>query len=188
MSHNNLASLTTVIGLTINGVGLIFVATQVVLARRQINDNLKRSIEEADRVKRQATVEFYMATMKKVGEWRSKLPADWDKRAIDAYVRNAYRRRHEDKIRVLANYLQYYEALSVAVLSDVYDKRIIDSIAGSRIMNIAENYAGFFVARRKEVGADTAYRNLEQLGYAIREFRKSPGYRGLAWRDAGRLG
>src|SRR5690348_14691929 len=111
----------TVIGLAINGVALIFVGTQVVFARRQLRHNLDRSAKEADRVKRQATIESYMATMQRVGEWRSVLPDDWDKPAIDAYIKSAYSRKDKDrhKIKVLANYLQYYEALAVAVLSGV---------------------------------------------------------------------
>jgi hypothetical protein len=180
MSNNSLAIHTTIIGLVINGVGLIFVATQVVLARRQLRHNLNLSVKEAERVKRQATIESYMATIQRVAEWRSVLPDDWDREAIDAYVRGAYRPRRKGKVKVLANYLQYYEALSVAVLSGIYDRDIIDSIAGSRIINIAENYGNFFTVRRKEVGADTAYRNLELLACQLRELRGSVGYRHVA--------
>lgn len=180
MSNNGLALLTTMIGLIINGVGLIFVATQVALARRQFRHNLDLSTKEAERVRRQATIESYMATMQRVAEWRSLLPDDWDRSAIDIYVRDAYRPRGKDKARVLANYLQYYEALSVAVLSGIYDRKTIDAIGGSRIINIAENYEAFFAKRRKEVGAGTAYENLELLARQLRELRESAGYRHIA--------
>jgi hypothetical protein len=180
MSNNSPVIFTTVIGLAINGVGLIFIATQVVLARRQLRHNLSLSSKEAERVKRQATIESYMATMQRVGEWRSMLPDEWDRQAIDAYIRDSYRPRGKDKVKVLANFLQYYEALSVAVLSGIYDRDIIDSIGGARIINIAENYETFFTKRRKEVGADTAYRNLELLARQLRELRSTVGYRHVA--------
>lgn len=179
MSNNSLIIFTTITGLVING-GLMFVATQVVLARRQLRHNLTLSVKEAERVKRQATIESYMATMRRVAEWRSLLPDDWDQQAIDAYVRDAYRPRSKDKVKVLANYLQYYEALSVAVLSGIYDRDIIDSIGGSRIINIADNYQKFFARRRTEVGAGTAYQNLELLAHQLRELRHSAGYRHVA--------
>lgn len=177
---NSLTFFTTIVGLAINGIGLIFVAVQVVLARRQLRLNLNQSVKEAERVKCQATIESYMATMQRVSEWRAVLPDDWDRHAIDAYVTDAYRSRNKDKKRVLANYLQYYEALSVAVLSGIYDLDVIDSIGGSRIINIAENYQAFFAKRRKEVGADTAYRNIENLAKELSALRNSDGYQNVA--------
>jgi hypothetical protein len=177
---NNLAILTTIIGLIINGVGLIFIATQVAVARQELRHNLILSAREAERVKRQATIESYMATMQRVAEWRSVLPDDWDQPAIEAYTRRACRPGGKAKARVLANYLQYYEALSVAVLSGIYDRDAIDAIGGSRIINIADNYQTFFTKRRREVGANTAYRNIEELARQLREHRRSIGYRHIA--------
>jgi hypothetical protein len=153
---DTLAATTTIIGLAINAAGLVFVATQVVLARRQLQDNIDLSAKEALRVKRQATVDFYMTTMQKVSEWRSILPGDWDRSGIDAYLSSAYGRDGRAKIEILASYLQYFEALAVAVRFDIHDLSVLDLIAGSRIMNICENYRSFFVNRRKEVGVELA--------------------------------
>lgn len=157
----------TIIGLAINGLGLAFVAVQVVLARQQIRDGLEQSKREAGRLQRQSTIDFYMATAEKVSEWRAVLPNDWDKEAIDQYVNSAYRKKDSSKLQTLASYLGFFESLAVAVRSDIYDLAVLDQIAGSRIMNIAQNYQEFFVKRRIEVGADTAYRSLEWLGGEI---------------------
>ena len=173
---NTLAVLTTIIGLAINGAGLVFVATQVVLARRQLRDNLVLSSRETLRVKRQATVDFYMATMQKVGEWRSALPDDWDTRKIDVYVHSAYRLGGKGRRLTLANYLAYFETLAVAIRAGIYDLAVFDSIAGSRIINICDNYHKFFLARRREVGSDLAYINLEWLAAELRGLRASPDY------------
>jgi hypothetical protein len=177
MTDNNaLAAWTTMVGLVINGLGLIFVATQVVLARRQLQDNLAQSSKEALRIKRQATIDFYMSTLQKVSEWRSILPDEWDKQKIDAYIHTAYSRKGRVKTLILASYLGYFEALAVAIRAEIYDLAVLDSIAGSRIINICENYQAFFVMRRKEVGTELAYRNLEWLGDEIRKLRASLEY------------
>lgn len=48
---NTLAVSTTIIGLAINGIGLIFIAIQVVLARRQLRENNELSTRENLRLK-----------------------------------------------------------------------------------------------------------------------------------------
>ena len=55
---------TTIIGLVINGIGLVFIAVQVVLARRQLRDNNELSAKENLRIKCQATIDFYMGTVR----------------------------------------------------------------------------------------------------------------------------
>ena len=176
MLDNTLTIYATITGLVLNGAGLVFVATQVVLARQQLRHNLAQSVEEAKRIKRQATIEFYMATMAKVNEWRSILPGDWDRPRIDAFTREVYGRKGAGKMLILATYLAYFEALAVAVRGNVYDLAVLDAIAGSRILNICQNYQVFFERRRKEVGSDLAYHNLEWLGREIQRVRTSPGY------------
>jgi hypothetical protein len=79
-----------------------------------------------------------MTTMQKVSEWRSILPDDWDRPGIDAYLSSAYGRDGRAKIEILASYLQYFKAMAVAVRFDIHDLSVLDSIAGSRIMNICE--------------------------------------------------
>jgi hypothetical protein len=163
----------TIIGLVINGTGLIFVATQVVLARRQLVHLQKVTEAEVMRSKRQATIEFYMATVQQIGEWRAVLPDDWNKTAINDFVKRAYDSTDSEKLHHLARYLGFFEALAATVLANIYDLAVLDSIAGSRIINIAENYRPFFERRRIEVGADSAYRKLEWLGNRLRDLRNS---------------
>ena len=171
---NTLAAWTTIIGLVINGIGLVFIAVQVVLARRQLRENNDLSTKENLRIKRQATIDFYMATVEKVAAWRSILPDDWDGPGIDTYTKSLYSgRRDKEKMLVLAGYLAFWEALAVAIRAGIYDLAVFNSIAGSRILNICDNYRNFFVARRKEVGSDQAYVNLEWLAAELRTFRAS---------------
>jgi hypothetical protein len=174
---NSLAVSTTIIGLVINGIGLVFIAVQVVLARRQLRDNNELSAKENLRIKRQATIDFYMGTVEKVAGWRSVLPDDWDRPQIDAYTESLYSgQRDKEKMLILANYLAFWEALAVAIRAGIYDLAVFDSIAGSRILNICDNYQKFFAARREEVGTRLAYVNLEWLAAELRTFRSAPDY------------
>jgi hypothetical protein len=174
---SSLAVSTTIIGLVINGIGLVFIAVQVVLARRQLRDNNDLSTKENLRIKRQATIDFYMATVEKVSAWRSILPDDWDGPGIDAYTKSLYSgQRDKEKMLALASYLGFWETLAVAIRAGIYDLAVFDSIAGSRILNMCENYQAFFVLRRKEVGTDLAYVNLEWLGAELRIFRATNDY------------
>ena len=71
--------------------------------------------------------------------WRSTLPDDWDEIGISAYTTSAYEHREKGKLLTAASYLAYFEALAVAVRSGIYDLATLDLIAGSRVINIAEN-------------------------------------------------
>ena len=171
MSQNALTITLTVIGLTLNAAGLAFVATQVALARRQL-EHLQRVTEaEVARGKRQAAIDFYMGAAPRIAAWRKALPNDWDKPAIEKFVRAALADPDHPALQDLAAYLGFFEALAVSVSSDVYDLAVLDAIAGSRICNIATNYRTFFEHRRREAKADSAYRELEWLCRRIQELR-----------------
>ena len=53
----------TLIGLSFTALGSVFVAAQVLLARRRLSDNLTLAEREANRLKRQSTIDFYMSTI-----------------------------------------------------------------------------------------------------------------------------
>jgi hypothetical protein len=119
-----------------------------------------------------------MATIKQINEWRDKLPDDWDGEAIEQLTEEAYRDANHEKLKLIAAYLGFFEALAVAVRQGVYDLKVLDGIAGSRLMNIGTNYQPFFARRRHEVGAQSAYRNLEWLSEEISRLpsrRQTPG-------------
>jgi hypothetical protein len=157
----------TIVGLIINGIGIIFVAAQVALGRRQIEQGEVKSESERVRAKKQATIDFYMSTVRQVNHWREILPDDWDDSAINSMVETAYSFRDRIILLRIAEYLGFFEALATAVRHDVYDIEVLASIAGSRILNIAQGYHPFFVRRRIEVGTSLAYEHLEWLASQI---------------------
>lgn len=171
MSDSAWVLATSAIGIAINGFGLVFVATQVALARRQIRIGVDQSQKEDLRLRRQSTIDFYMATLDRVSQWRAALPDDWDKTSIHAYTDKAYKRGGEGARKLLASYLGYLEGLAVAIRSGIYDMETLNSIAGSRIINVSDNYQAFFDRRREEAGTNHAYENIEWLAAQLRELR-----------------
>jgi hypothetical protein len=160
-------------GVLINAIGLAFVAIQVILARRQLLHAQRVNEVETARMKRQATIDFYMTTVEQRTGWRSILPDDWDAAAIEQFIKSAYTEQGPRKLQVIVDYLGYFEALAVAVASDVYDIETLDSIAGSRIRRIATNYKPFFERARVAANAPSLYVELEWLGEQLETLRAS---------------
>lgn len=151
-------------------------ARQVRLAKEQIQHLQTTTAEEDQRRKRQATIDFYMATAKQVAEWREQLPDDWDSVGIGRVVTEAYDtrnrraiRRNQRTKRLIASYLGFFETIAVAEKMNIYELETLDAIAGSRLINISTNYGLFFKKRREEVGTASAYEHVERLGQKISE-------------------
>jgi hypothetical protein len=115
----------TIVGLIINGIGIIFVAAQVALGRRQIEQGEVKSESERVRAKKQATIDFYMSTVRQVNHWREILPDDWDDSAINSMVETAYSFRDRIILLRIAEYLGFFEAPATAVRHDVYDIEVL---------------------------------------------------------------
>jgi hypothetical protein len=165
------------VGILANGIGLIFVASQVRLARRQFR--LSQEAQRADiiRRKRQSTVDFYMQTIDLRSKWKSVLPDDWEELEVHKFIHSAFKASNGDKLQYINDYLSYFETLAVATGADVYDLEMLDSIAGTRITSIAENYKPFFQLIRNRTGKLSLYVELESLGEKLRVIRtRTPSY------------
>ncbi len=177
MSGESPASLVGMIGLALNAAGLGFVAVQVILARRELRNSQEINNAEIVRRKRQSTIDFYMTTVEQRARWKETLPDDWDESAIEQFIRTAFKKRDRVKLRCLADYFGYFEALAVAVAADVYDLEIIDSLAGARIIHIAQHYKEYFERVREATGVDDLYVELEWLARSLQDLRSaSPSY------------
>ena len=164
-------------GLLANGIGLVFVASQVVLARRQFRHSQEAQHAETIRRKRQSTVDFYMTTVDVRTKWKAVLPDDWEEEKIRKFIHSAYRSRDRTKLQCITDYVSYFETLAVAVAAEVYDLEILDSIAGTRITSIAKNYRPFFERVRSMTGKPSLYVELESLGEKLQAMRASrPNY------------
>src|SRR5262249_13445648 len=158
-------------GLLVNGIGLAFVASQVVLARRQFQHAQKANQTEIIRQKRQSTIDFYMMTIEQRTEWKTILPDDWDEAAIHKFIDAAYKSEENATLRHISDYLGYFETLAVAVSAEIYDLEILDSLAGSRIQSLAKNYEPYFTQVRRLTGRPSLFVELESLGKKLQEIR-----------------
>lgn len=160
-----------VTGLLINGIGLSFVAVQVILARRQVLHSQRTSEAENTRRKREATIDFYMDTVKHRSKWTAVLPDDWSEEEIHEFIKTAYQTSDAEKLKCMIDYLGYFETLAVAVSAGVYDLETLDSLAGTRIRRIAANYQPYFAEVRRATGVKAMYVELEWLADRLAETR-----------------
>lgn len=163
------AALIGIIGLLINAAGLAFVATQVVLARRQLQHGQQIRDDEILRGKRQATIDFYMESVEQRRHWASVLPDDMNAQAVAEFVEAAFESDDKVKLQHITNYLGFFEALAVAVAADVYDLEILDSMDGSTIRKVAANYRPYFERARQIHDAPAFFTELEWLGRQLQE-------------------
>jgi hypothetical protein len=105
-----------------------------------------------------------MGTVGQRAQWRSTLPDDLDADAVKKFIDDAYLADDATKLQTLRSYLGFFEALAVAVASEVYDIRILDSMDGTRIRRIAANYKPYFERARSAANAPSLYAELEWLG------------------------
>ena len=184
MSSSTLETIISIVGLIINGIGLAFIGVQVVFARRQIRQAQEISQTENTRLKRQSTVDFYMTTVQQRSNWKSILPDDWDHEKIRKFIDGTLQKRDEDKLRCIADYLGYFEALAVAVGAGIYDLEVLHSMAGARIINIAKNYQPYYLHARNSTGVLDLYTELEWLSGKLEEINSNmPDYVIFANRD-----
>jgi hypothetical protein len=184
MAGLSTTALLGVAGLLINGLGLGFVAIQVVLARRQLQHAQNVNQTEVTRGKRQSTIDFYMTTVEIRTKWKAVLPDDWETAAIHEFIEAAYASNDKAMLGCIVDYLGYFEALAVAIASEVYDLQILDSIAGTRIRSIARNYKPYFERARVVNGVPSLYVELEWLGERLEALRSAaPTYVLFAHRE-----
>jgi hypothetical protein len=158
-------------GIIVNTVGLAFVAVQVALARRQISESQKIASNEHSRLRRQGTVDFYMATVEHRSRWRAILPEDWNQQAITVFLADAFEPGNQAKLDALTDYFGYLEGLAVAVAAGVYDLDTVDAVFGDRLMAVARNYRPFFEESRLRRGVPALYVEFEWLADKLRTLR-----------------
>lgn len=179
-----IAALIGAIGLLINAAGLAFVATQVVLARRQLQHGQQIRDDEILRGKRQATIDFYMGSVEQRRYWASVLPDVMNAPAVAEFIEAAFESDDTVKHQHISDYLSFFEALAVAVAGDVYDLEILDSMGGTVIRKTAANYRPYFERLRQIHNAPAFYTELEWLGRQLEELNgDSSAYVLLAQRN-----
>jgi hypothetical protein len=151
------------VGAGVNAVGLAFVAIQVVLARRQLQHAQDTNNAEIRRVRRQATIEYFMSTVEQRERLAAGMPDSHDTDEINQYIDAAFSEEGGAKQRRLRDYFSFYEAMAVAVAADVYDLVVLDAMDGGTIRSITTNYRAYFQRVRGTPQSSTWFVELEWL-------------------------
>jgi hypothetical protein len=175
------------IGAGVNLFALLFVAGQVAIANRQLRHAQATTEADIERRKRQATIDYFMSTLDQRAALSKDLPHVQDRHAIDRYVKSALGGVATDassedgdrlsdvtpdqKRRRIGEYLSFYEAMAVAVASDVYDLTVLDAMDGGTIRDIATNYKPYFDGIRGTPESASWFVELEWLGEQIKKLR-----------------
>jgi hypothetical protein len=130
------------IGIGVNALGLAFVASQVGLARRQLRHAQETNVDEIRRVKRQATMEYFMTTAEQRDRLAADLPSNQDLDAINRYIDAAFSEPDGTKRKRLRDYFSFYEAMAVAVAAGVYDLAVLDAMDGGTVLSITKKTTG----------------------------------------------
>lgn len=168
METNGWAASTALAALALNACLLIVVVMQ-------LRHGIAATKLDHERRKKQATIEFYAATIEARQELMDEMPRLHDNDAITGLIEAASNDENSDAARNVAHYLGLFEMLSVAANTDTFDLETIDRLVGSRILRISEVYSPWIESRLENArpGAKP-YGELLRLAKRLREMRAVP--------------
>lgn len=150
------------VGLVVNGLGLLFVAQQVRLARQEGRQAEQTREAELLRRRRQATLDFYSDTIQ-VRRDRGPIPTDTDTESIRSLILRLQQGKDAQLRGPIARRLSYHEILGTGVRAGIFDLEVADMLAGGRIIKLFENYYPWIQDRRETLGRPSLYQELEWL-------------------------
>lgn len=161
-----------VASVTINAILFMVVLLQLGALRQQIRESSAAEVRDHDRRRRQATMEAFSTTMDARRALRTLLPDDIDRAETGKIVRQIREKKsdvaHEQAV---VDYLRLWENFAAGVNIEVLDLEMVDRIAGTHIMRLAQNYADWIAWRRKTWRSESLFSELEELAEAIRRRR-----------------
>ena len=159
-------------GLVVSIVALAFVAIQVRLLIVQIVDAKIVFVKEQERSRKQSSLEFMAATMERRSLMQNTVPSGNDLAKVAEFLEVLQNEPpYSERRSELSRLLNYYEAVAVAVNSDVFDIGIIDRAWGSVIIRTFAGYGNYIYERREFLRQPQLYGELEQLAKSILDRR-----------------
>ncbi len=160
------------LGLLVNGALFVVFFLQLRELRRQIKGSSEADKRDHERRRKQATIEFYAATLERRNALRHELAEDRDSEAI---TRVTEKLREQGKSapewHSVVEYLNLWETLATGVNSDVLDYSTISRLSGQRVISIVRNYWSWIDWRRSELASPSVYSELETLATRIADER-----------------
>jgi hypothetical protein len=167
MSISNILQLaSTLVALS----GLLFVAYQVKQARDEIRRGDLQRRDEAERLRRQATLEYARQTLDTRYQVWPELPDDFDVEAVSRFVRKCIIGNSRANLEAAFGYLGLLETFCIEIDHEIYDIDTADKLYGPRVCAVAKNYWSLIEWRRNETSTYTFYDGLEKVAqdFAVR--------------------
>jgi hypothetical protein len=159
--------------LLINTVALLFLIMQLRLVAAQVRQAKDAFIAEQDRARKQATMEYLANTSDLRKGMAGKLPGRYKlaevQRSIDESTTD------KDKEQELISFLNYYEAVSAAVNTGVFDLEVADRTVGGILLTIDGAYGEYIRRVQIEGNAPSIWQEIPRLAARIRGRRSAAG-------------
>jgi hypothetical protein len=122
---------------------LVVISLQLRLLKRQLDEHKEEIMKDIWRRRAEATTDAVLATLVSQTE-DAHLPSDFDRDAIDEILNDM---DHTSVIeRKVRRYLGQFELLAAGVNADVYDPKILEHVAGPRVIAVSRNYSSYIDA------------------------------------------
>lgn len=145
-----------------------------------LNSSRKETKRANDRIKKQATVNFYAGSLERRISWQSDFPHPRESKAIALMLERLKdqplsQESIELKSKIHA-YLAFWELTAVALNNDVFDEKLFQDLLKGHFLALEENYRPFIEDAWVEFDDEDKklYENIEQLAKAWNSPKPTP--------------
>ena len=156
----------SILALVVSTIVLVFLAKQISLLSRQVEDATKQADGENERQRKQATMNFMSITVGKLQDLYRSVPSSGSPRQPE-FAEKAMERDSAEFL-ALRDYLHFMEDLCVGVNMDILDREVVRRSLGGRITSAWELYEKWIVRERDELKRPI-YDELEDCAKELRE-------------------
>ncbi len=139
------------LAVTLLGLGAVFLQIRVATASQRTDH---------ERQRKQATLDAYSASFSARTSLQERLPNDREFDAVRAFCPDPTDTENDDFLLVVAH-LNYWENFATGVHEGVYDIKVVDALAGDRVVGAWKGYEAFILGRRKALRSERVWDGLE---------------------------
>ena len=157
---------------TVSIAGLLINACLLIFVWLQLRSSNRATLEDHERRKKQATVEFWIQTMERRAAIVERLNSDRGDQGIEKYLKHLGHGRSPN-VRTVHSLLSVYELLAAATNTDVFDLEVLSRIAGRHVIATADAYRSWILEHRAHRGSPRMFSDLLELADRLSEHRNT---------------
>lgn len=138
----------------------------------QIRSATKLQRVEHERQRKQATIDAYSSSFSARTSMQDRLPNDREFAAVRAFCPHPTDTLNPNFLLVVAH-LNYWENFATGVHEGVYDLKVVDALAGERVVGAWRGYEEFILGRRKALSSERVWDGLEKLALDLGKLRSA---------------